>query len=215
MRPTTLLRGATALALLTLLSGHAGAHERWVRHELLSPFDRDLFEVAGPVNLGLLALALVIVTLVSLVARRVQDPRPSSEPVTPLRDLALAILGLTYGVGCVLATAKGEYLAPDLIGDGSTLGLVVVQGAGLTGALLALGLFTRPAAWASLGLFALAVVLLLGGVIGAQFGTSIGARMKAEQLRILLALLVLAVCGKLALDLLLPPAELYEIGTGT
>ncbi|WP_375175731.1 sulfite exporter TauE/SafE family protein [Pseudooceanicola sp.] len=60
---------------------------------------------------------------------------------------------------------------------------------------------------------ALAVVLLLGGVIGAQFGTGIGARMKAEQLRILLALLVLAVCGKLALDLLLPPAELYEIGT--
>ncbi|WP_136636547.1 sulfite exporter TauE/SafE family protein [Pseudooceanicola onchidii] len=58
----------------------------------------------------------------------------------------------------------------------------------------------------------LAVVLLLGGVIGAQFGTSIGARMRAEQLRILLALLVLAVCGKLALDLLLPPAELYEIG---
>lgn len=59
----------------------------------------------------------------------------------------------------------------------------------------------------------LAVILLLGGVIGAQFGTSIGAKMKAEQLRILLALLVLAVCGKLALDLLIPPAELYEIGT--
>lgn len=59
----------------------------------------------------------------------------------------------------------------------------------------------------------LAVVLLLGGVIGAQFGTGIGAKLKAEQLRILLALLVLAVCGKLALDLLLPPGELYEIGT--
>lgn len=60
----------------------------------------------------------------------------------------------------------------------------------------------------------LAVILLLGGVIGAQFGAGIGARMKAEQLRILLALLVLAVCAKLALDLLLPPSELYEIGTG-
>lgn len=59
----------------------------------------------------------------------------------------------------------------------------------------------------------LAVVLLVGGVVGAQFGTTLGARMKAEQLRILLALLVLAVCGKLALDLLLQPAELYEIGT--
>jgi len=57
----------------------------------------------------------------------------------------------------------------------------------------------------------LALALLLGGVIGAQFGTSIGARMKAEQLRILLALLVLAVCGKLALDLFLTPAELFEL----
>jgi uncharacterized membrane protein YfcA len=60
----------------------------------------------------------------------------------------------------------------------------------------------------------LAVILLLGGVIGAQFGTGIGARLKAEQLRILLAVLVLGVCGKLAFDLLVPPDELYEISTG-
>ncbi|EAQ04493.1 membrane protein [Pseudooceanicola batsensis HTCC2597] len=57
----------------------------------------------------------------------------------------------------------------------------------------------------------LALTLLLGGVVGAQFGTSLGSRMRAEQLRILLAVLVLAVCGKLALDLLLPPEELYEL----
>jgi uncharacterized protein len=60
----------------------------------------------------------------------------------------------------------------------------------------------------------LAVLLLLGGVIGAQIGTRLGARLKAEQLRILLSMLVLAVCGKLALDLLLQPAELYSLGTG-
>jgi uncharacterized membrane protein YfcA len=59
----------------------------------------------------------------------------------------------------------------------------------------------------------LAVLLLIGGVIGAQIGTRIGVKMKAEQLRILLALMVLAVCGRLALDLLLEPAELYSIGT--
>ncbi|TMV10193.1 sulfite exporter TauE/SafE family protein [Ruegeria sediminis] len=59
----------------------------------------------------------------------------------------------------------------------------------------------------------LAVLLLVGGVIGAQIGTVIGARMKAEQLRILLALLVLVVCGKLASDLLLQPAELFTLGT--
>ena len=59
---------------------------------------------------------------------------------------------------------------------------------------------------------ALAVLLLVGGVIGAQIGTRIGVKLKAEQLRILLALLVLVVCGKLALDLLLQPGELYSIG---
>lgn len=60
----------------------------------------------------------------------------------------------------------------------------------------------------------LAILLIIGGVIGAQIGTRIGARMKAEQLRILLAIMVLAVCGKLALDLLLRPSELYSISTG-
>jgi len=59
----------------------------------------------------------------------------------------------------------------------------------------------------------LAVLLLIGGVIGAQIGTRLGVYLKAEQLRILLAILVLAVCGKLALDLLLVPSELYSLGT--
>ncbi|MGV6805191.1 MAG: sulfite exporter TauE/SafE family protein [Ruegeria sp.] len=58
----------------------------------------------------------------------------------------------------------------------------------------------------------LAVLLLVGGVVGAQIGTVIGARIPAEQLRVLLAALVLAVCGKLAMDLLLQPSELYTLG---
>jgi len=60
----------------------------------------------------------------------------------------------------------------------------------------------------------LAVLLLLGGVIGAQFGAKAGAKLKGEQLRILLALMVLGVCVKIALDLTLTPAELYTIGSG-
>mgnify|MGYP000268286783 CR=1 FL=1 len=59
---------------------------------------------------------------------------------------------------------------------------------------------------------ALALFLLIGGVIGAQFGTQLGARLRAEQLRVALAALVLIVCGKLALDLLLTPSDLYSIG---
>ncbi len=57
----------------------------------------------------------------------------------------------------------------------------------------------------------LAIFLILGGVVGAQIGTRVGLRLKAEQLRILLALLVLAVCAKIAFDLLWTPSELYSI----
>ncbi|MFO7806720.1 MAG: sulfite exporter TauE/SafE family protein [Paracoccaceae bacterium] len=57
----------------------------------------------------------------------------------------------------------------------------------------------------------LAILLLVGGVIGAQVGTLIGTRMKAEQLRILLAVMVLAVGVALALELLIQPSELYSV----
>jgi uncharacterized protein len=57
----------------------------------------------------------------------------------------------------------------------------------------------------------LALLLIVGGVVGAQVGAQISVRLQAEQLRILLALLVLAVCFKIALDLLLQPSELFSI----
>jgi len=57
----------------------------------------------------------------------------------------------------------------------------------------------------------LASVLILGGVFGAQLGTQLGARLRGEHLRILLALLVLAVCAKVAMDLLITPDEAYSI----
>ncbi|WP_435257697.1 sulfite exporter TauE/SafE family protein [Thioclava sp. FR2] len=60
----------------------------------------------------------------------------------------------------------------------------------------------------------LAILLILGGVIGAQFGAMLSGRLKAEQLRILLSLLVISVSVKIALDLLLRPAELYTIAPG-
>lgn len=57
----------------------------------------------------------------------------------------------------------------------------------------------------------LAVILLVGGVIGAQIGAGFAARMKAEQLRVLLAALVLLVGVKIGLDLVITPAELYSV----
>ena len=55
----------------------------------------------------------------------------------------------------------------------------------------------------------LALLLLIGGVVGAQIGSRFGAKLKGEQLRILLAALVLGVGIKLGLDLRIEPSELY------
>jgi uncharacterized membrane protein YfcA len=57
----------------------------------------------------------------------------------------------------------------------------------------------------------LALILAAGGVIGGQFGVRAGQKLRGEQLRALLGLMVLAVALRLLLDLLLKPAELYSV----
>jgi uncharacterized membrane protein YfcA len=57
----------------------------------------------------------------------------------------------------------------------------------------------------------LAGLLLIGGVIGAQFGTRIGALLRGEQLRGLLALIVLAVCLKLVTDVIITPEDFFSL----
>ena len=58
----------------------------------------------------------------------------------------------------------------------------------------------------------LAAILVVGGVVGAQFGVRAGAKLRGEQIRFLLALLVLAVALKLLWDLVVTPADFYSIG---
>jgi len=58
---------------------------------------------------------------------------------------------------------------------------------------------------------ALALPLILGGVVGAQYGVGFAERLKAEQLRAGLALLVLAVAVRMALGLVVPPSDIYAI----
>ncbi|MFV3127403.1 sulfite exporter TauE/SafE family protein [Niveispirillum sp. KHB5.9] len=57
----------------------------------------------------------------------------------------------------------------------------------------------------------LALLLLVGAVIGAQFGTRAGAKLRGEQARALLAMMVLAVAVKLAVDLIVRPEDIYSI----
>lgn len=57
----------------------------------------------------------------------------------------------------------------------------------------------------------LAALLLIGGVIGAQFGTRIGLLLKGEHMRVLLALLILSVAIGLAMKIALAPPEMFDV----
>lgn len=57
----------------------------------------------------------------------------------------------------------------------------------------------------------LAFLLMIGGVVGAQFGAEAGRKLRGEQLRALLALLVLAVAIRLFAELVVVPGEIFSI----
>lgn len=57
----------------------------------------------------------------------------------------------------------------------------------------------------------LAMILMSGGVVGAQIGATLGHKLKAEQLRFLLGILILAVCAKMLIELAVEPKDIYMI----
>ena len=61
----------------------------------------------------------------------------------------------------------------------------------------------------------LAAILIAGGVVGAQFGVRAGDKLRGEQLRLLLAVLVLAVCARLLWGLVVAPFDLYSVSFGS
>jgi len=57
----------------------------------------------------------------------------------------------------------------------------------------------------------LASLMIIGGVVGAQIGAKLGTKLRGEELRGILAIIVLIVCIKIILDLTLTPKELYSL----
>ena len=57
----------------------------------------------------------------------------------------------------------------------------------------------------------LALILMVGGVMGAQFGARAGQRIRGEQLRLLLGLMVLAVGLRFAVGLVVEPDDMFSI----
>jgi len=127
---------------------------------------------------------------------------------------ALLPLGLGFMVGvlsAIMGIGGGFLMVPAMI---YTLGMPtsMVPGTSLLQIIFVAANVTMLQAYTNHTVDAvLALLLLVGGVIGAQFGTRFGTKLRGEQLRFLLALLVLAVAAQLAHDLTIRPKELYVI----
>src|SRR6266481_2837062 len=121
-------------------------------------------------------------------------------------------LGLIVGVlSAILGVGGGFLLVPAMI---YTLGMPtqMVPGTSLLQIIFVAANVTFLQAYTNRTVDAvLAMLLLVGGVLGAQIGTRFGTRLRGEQLRFLLALMVLAVAAKLAYDLTVRPDDLYSI----
>ena len=121
-------------------------------------------------------------------------------------------IGFVMGfVGAIMGIGGGFILVPMLIY------LLRVPTKVVIGTSMALTLVTMAAATVlhaatnHLVDAVLALILMVGGVVGAQFGVGAGQNMRGEQLRLLLGLLVLAVGIRFTVDMVLPPAEPYSI----
>lgn len=120
--------------------------------------------------------------------------------------------GLVFGfIGAVLGIGGGFMLVPTLIYV-FRIPVHVVVGTSQFQILCTMLVATLMHA-ASSGTvdIALALVLIVGGVIGAQMGIRAAARIRADQFRLLLALLILAVGARFATDLVLPPADPFSV----
>ncbi|HVG81506.1 MAG TPA: sulfite exporter TauE/SafE family protein [Methylomirabilota bacterium] len=127
---------------------------------------------------------------------------------------ALLPLGLGFGVGILAAlmgVGGGFIMVPAMI---YLLGMptALVVGTSLFQVIFVAINVSFLQAWQNQTVdVVLAFLLVLGAVIGAEFGTRFGARLRGEQLRGLLALLVLAVGIALATQLVVPPEDVYSL----
>jgi len=128
---------------------------------------------------------------------------------------ALLPVGVGFGVGvlsAIMGVGGGFIMVPAMI---YLLGMptAVVVGTSLFQIIFVTANVTFLQAYANQTVdVVLAILLLTGAVIGAQMGARAGTKLRGEQLRILLAIMVLIVCGKLLFDLTLTPQDVYSLG---
>lgn len=132
--------------------------------------------------------------------------------------LPVIFIGVAIGfVGSLLGIGGGFILVPALVYLLRVPGNVVI-GTSLLQLVAMMAATTILHAVASQSVdILLAFCLMVGGTVGAQFGSSAGKYLRGEQLRALLALLILAVAMRFGLSLVLAPADVYStaiLGSG-
>jgi hypothetical protein len=127
----------------------------------------------------------------------------------------LPVLGIGAGIGFVgslLGIGGGFILVPALVYLLRVPGNVVV-GTTLLQVMAMMAATTILQALQSQSVdILLSFCLMVGGTIGAQFGASAGQYLRGEQLRFLLAALVLAVAIRFGVSLVVAPTDPFSIG---
>jgi hypothetical protein len=124
-------------------------------------------------------------------------------------------LGAVVGVLAAVMGVGGGFLMVPIMVYGLRMPMHVVVGTSLFQILFTCIEVTFLQAYTNHTVdFILAVLLLLGSTVGAQFGTALGRKLKADQLKILLSVIVLAVTVKIVFELTLTPALLIAQAGG-
>ena len=175
--------------------------------------------------LGSVGILMLAESLRELVAKpvRAAAPKPRGRwlrslpwqvrfPKSGIETSALAplVLGMFIGVLTGLMGVGGGFLLvpamiyligmPTVMTVGTSLLQIAIVGSAVT--------FLQATTNQTVDIM-LALILILGGVVGAQIGAVFAGKLRGDQIRILLGLIVLAVGLAVAVDLVLPPADLY------
>jgi uncharacterized protein len=221
-----------ALALMLLASGILGtATGVWLFTELRSLDQLDLM-----IGLSYVTLLTIVGAIMIYESLQAEIRARKGMPATPRRPgshiwvhrlpfkmrfkrskiyvsaIPVWVIGFVIGfVGAIMGIGGGFLLVPMLIY------ILRVPTTTVIGTSMVLTLVTMAsatvmhAATNHLVDAVLALILMVGGVIGAQFGARTGQRMRGERLRLLLGLLVFAVGLRFAYELVVQPDDLFSI----
>lgn len=180
--------------------------------------------------LGTIGMLMAVEAVRAILAKRRGTPLPIRRPGQhswiaglPLRirfhrsrlyisALPVIALGASIGfLGALLGIGGGFIMVPALIyllkvPTTIVIGTTLLQTLGT----MAFTTFMQSATNQTVDVI-LGLALMVGGVVGAQFGARVGQSLRGETLRLLLGLLVLSVGLRFAVDLVARPDELYSI----